>query len=72
MANLTFENATLKIVYETGIDEYGDVVYSSRSYKNVRSNVTAEQLAVVVQAFIQLSNYPVVHATLSTTEKIDL
>ena len=27
MANLTFENATLKIVYETGIDEYGDVVY---------------------------------------------
>ena len=25
MANLTFENATLKIVYETGIDEYGDV-----------------------------------------------
>jgi len=71
MANLTFEQSTLKIVYETGVNESGETILTTRSYRNVRNNVTAEQLAGVVQAFIQLSNYPVVHASISKTEKIE-
>ncbi|MFC5540385.1 MAG: DUF1659 domain-containing protein [Bacilli bacterium] len=72
MANLTFEQGTLKLVYETGVDESGNTILASRTYRNVRNNVTAEQLAGVVQAFIQLSGHPVVQASVSKTEKIEL
>ncbi|MFC5558552.1 DUF1659 domain-containing protein [Ureibacillus thermophilus] len=71
MANLTFEHSTLKIVYEMGVNESNETVLTTRSYRNVRDNVTAEQLASVVQAFIQLSKHPVVHASISKTEKIE-
>lgn len=72
MANLTFEQGTLKLVYETGVDEYGESIFTSRTYRNVKPNVTADRLAGVVQAFIELSNYPVVHASVTRTDKIEL
>ncbi|MED3660874.1 DUF1659 domain-containing protein [Ureibacillus sp. FSL K6-8385] len=72
MANLTFEQGALKVVFETGIDEFGDSIFTSKTYKNVRSNVTADRLAGVVQAFIQLSKHPLVQASISRTEKIEL
>lgn len=72
MANLTFDNATLKLVYEVGIDENGDPIISSKTYRNLRSNLTAERLAAVVQALMNLSSNPVLYASTSKTEKIEL
>ncbi|NLY78401.1 MAG: DUF1659 domain-containing protein [Lysinibacillus sp.] len=72
MANLTFENAHLKLVFQSGIDEYGDPIVSSKTYRNLRSNVTAEKLAAVVQALMTLSKDPVLYASTSRTEKIEL
>lgn len=72
MANFTFENATLKLVYETGVNESGNSIFSSKTYRNLRANVTADKLAAVVQAFISLSKNPVIHASVSTTEKVEL
>lgn len=72
MANLTFDSATLKLVFQAGIDENGDPIINSKTYRNLRSNLTAERLAGVVQALMTLSNNPVLYASTSRTEKIEL
>lgn len=71
MANLTFENATLKLVFQTGINEMGEPIYRSKTFRNLRENVTPERLVHVVQALATLSEDPVEEALIGKTERIE-
>ncbi|MFJ8235975.1 DUF1659 domain-containing protein [Ureibacillus sp. NPDC094379] len=70
MATFNFQNATLKISYETGVDEAGKPVLASKTYNNVRENVTPSQVAAVIQGIASLSNYPLSAALKTETDEI--
>lgn len=71
MASYNFEEATLKITFETGLDENGKPVVTSKTYRNVRSNVEAEKIASVALAIASLSKYPLHAANKTETESIN-
>lgn len=71
MATFSFENAALKLFFETGVNELGKTIVTSKTYRNIRSNVDASQVALVVQAISSLSNYPLQDAQKIETETIE-
>lgn len=72
MAAYSFQSATLKISYETGVDESGKSILSSKTYNNVRDNVLPDQLLAIVQGIGSLSNYPIVEAVKTEAETLDM
>lgn len=72
MAALNFESATLKLSYVTGVNELGKTVLTSKTYRNVRPNLNASQLASVVQTISSLSSYPLHEAQQNETQSIEL
>lgn len=70
MAVFNFENAMLKITYETGVDQLGNPIITSKTYRNVRAGVQPTQVAAVVQAIANLSKYPLKDATKTLTETV--
>lgn len=70
MSTYNFEEASLKILFETGMDEYGKPQVTTKTYRNVRNNVPADQIAFVVQAIASLSKHSLHQAKRSETEAI--
>ncbi|MCP1144953.1 DUF1659 domain-containing protein [Lysinibacillus endophyticus] len=71
MAAYTFESASLKLVFETGMDEFGKPIFSSKTYQNVRPNVQPEQLFAVVQAIASLCQDPLNDMKRIVTETVN-
>ncbi|KGR90330.1 hypothetical protein CD30_12230 [Ureibacillus massiliensis 4400831 = CIP 108448 = CCUG 49529] len=71
MAAYNFEEASLKLLFETGLDELGMPVLTSKTIRNVRDDVEVEKLATVSQAIASLSKYPLNQAKKSETEVIE-
>ncbi|HWL25892.1 MAG TPA: DUF1659 domain-containing protein [Ureibacillus sp.] len=71
MAVYNFEEATLKLLFETGLDEFGKPVITSKTYRNVRNDVEVEKIATVAQAIASLSKYQLNQAKISQTEAVD-
>nr|WP_106779039.1 DUF1659 domain-containing protein [Lysinibacillus timonensis] len=71
MAVYNFEEASLKLYFETGLDEFGKPVLTSKTYRNVRDNALVEQVATVAQSIASLSKYPLNEAKKSETETIE-
>lgn len=65
MATFSFDQAVLRLTYETGIDEFGKSVFATKSYRNLRSDVEADQLVSVVGAISSLSEH-----TLTKVQKL--
>lgn len=72
MTQFTFENASLRIFYETGIDQQGNPILSSKTYQNVRESVSANQILAVAEAINSLSKYPVSIAKVVKIDSIEL
>ncbi len=72
MAAFNFESATLKLNFETGVDEQGKPVLTSKTYRNVRPNLEASKLASVAQAISSLTKYPLYDVQRSVTESIEM
>lgn len=72
MATFTFDNATLKLSFEAGIDELGKAIVSAKTYRNVRYNVEATEVLTVVQAIASLSSYGLLFAEKIQTETVDM
>ncbi len=70
MAAYNFDGASLKLSFETGLDEFGKPVLTSRTYRNVRNDVPVESIAAVTTAIANLSKYPLHQAQKSETESI--
>lgn len=71
MAVYNFEGATLKILFETGLDEYGKPLVTTKTYRNIRNDVEVDKIATVVQALASLSKYQLHQAKKSETEAIE-
>ena len=47
MANFEYKQAVLKLVFEAGITEEGKMKFTSKTYRNLRAEATANQLEAV-------------------------
>ena len=72
MATFNYDNATLKLSFETGVDELGKAIVTAKTYRNVRDNVEATEVMAVVQALASLSSYDLLFAEKILTETVDL
>jgi hypothetical protein len=58
MAQTVATATSLRIYFETGMNEKGDPIYKSKTLSNVKNSATADQLHQAAQAFAALSEYP--------------
>ncbi|MDI7744106.1 DUF1659 domain-containing protein [Lysinibacillus fusiformis] len=72
MATYNYDNATLKLSFETGIDELGKAIVSAKTYRNVRNNVQPDEVFTVVQALASLSSYELLFVEKILTETVDM
>ncbi|MCU9611954.1 DUF1659 domain-containing protein [Caldibacillus lycopersici] len=56
LANLV--DSTVRLVYDAGLDENGDVVLKAKSYNNINLNATADQIFAAAQAIASLTSLP--------------
>lgn len=72
MAQFNFENASLRLYFETGIDEQGQPIVTSKTFQNVRETVSANQIENVVTAIASLTKDPVSAAKLVKVDTVEL
>ncbi|SIS55435.1 DUF1659 domain-containing protein [Salimicrobium flavidum] len=56
-------NSTLKMQFETGMDEFGSSTYKTKSFRNVRTEATTESLYEIVTKLKDLQQHPLVKVT---------
>jgi hypothetical protein len=47
MANFEYKQAVMRLVFEAGITEEGEMKFTSKTYRNLRPSATADQLLAV-------------------------
>lgn len=58
MANSMFIGATLRLKYIAGYNEKSEPIFTSKTYRNLNSSHTAENLLTVATAIASLSSQP--------------
>ncbi|MFD2442792.1 DUF1659 domain-containing protein [Bacillus sp. CGMCC 1.16607] len=59
MAQSMLVESSLRLVYETGLNEKGEPIYKGKTYNNVKKEATVDQLFQVAQAIGTLSTDPI-------------
>ena len=67
MANYQFSQATLTLSFLAGQNEEGKSVFKKATYRNIKEQITAQQLSDVARAIGTLSSLPL--ADVEKTEK---
>jgi hypothetical protein len=60
MATATHFDARLSIAFDAGVDPEGNPVSKSKSFNNVKTDATNDQLYEIVQAIAPLQQYSVI------------
>ncbi|AOH56375.1 hypothetical protein ABE28_018570 [Peribacillus muralis] len=63
MADQIPVSSTLRIDFETGLTEKGDIAFKRRSFTNIKTEATAEQLFSTAVAISSVQNYPMSEVT---------
>ncbi|MBS4190137.1 DUF1659 domain-containing protein [Bacillus sp. FJAT-49705] len=58
MAQAMIMDTKLRLSFETGLNDKGEPVFKTKTFGNVKSSATADQLQQVAQAIAALSNDP--------------
>ncbi|RRN73921.1 DUF1659 domain-containing protein [Peribacillus simplex] len=70
MANQIPVSSTLRIDFETGLNENGTLVFKRRSFSNIKVEATAEQLFSTAVAIASVQNYPMGEVTRVDTSSL--
>ncbi|MFE0503162.1 DUF1659 domain-containing protein [Peribacillus butanolivorans] len=70
MANQIPVSSTLRIDFETGLNEKGSIVFKRRSFSNIKVEATADQLFSAATAIASVQNYPVGEVTRVDTNSL--
>ncbi len=54
MASATMTDSRLQLVFEDGLDEEGNPVFSNKNFNNVKTSATTDQLYAVTMAIVPL------------------
>lgn len=70
MASFNFEQAVIRLSYETGIDEFGKSLYAYKTYRHVRSDVQADQIVPVALGMSSLTEHTLTNVQKLQTDSI--
>ncbi|MGM7700872.1 DUF1659 domain-containing protein [Pseudalkalibacillus sp. Hm43] len=59
MATAVHDDSRLTITFDAGVDHEGKPVYKRKSFTNIKTSATHDQLFDMVQALAPLQQYPV-------------
>jgi hypothetical protein len=60
MATANLVNSVLVLSFDAGMDESGKPIVKRKSFNNIKTQATADQLYAISQALIPLQQYPVI------------
>ena len=66
MAQAILQDSQLRLVYEVGVDENGEMQYKNKNYNNIKTAAATNDLFSVAQAIVGLQGY-----TLDSLERND-
>ncbi|PEJ34236.1 hypothetical protein CN689_08820 [Peribacillus butanolivorans] len=70
MANQIPVSSTLRIDFETGLNEKGSIVFKRRSFSNIKVEATADQLFSAATAIASVQSYPMDEVTRVDTNSL--
>ncbi|MFE4426460.1 DUF1659 domain-containing protein [Peribacillus butanolivorans] len=70
MANQIPVSSTLRIDFETGLNEKGSIIFKRRSFSNIKVEATADQLFSASTAIASVQNYPMGEVTRVDTNSL--
>lgn len=70
MASFSFDQAVLRLTYETGIDEFGKSIFAYKTYRNLRSDVEADQIVPVALGINSLTEHTLTNVQKLQTDSI--
>ncbi|AXN38118.1 DUF1659 domain-containing protein [Peribacillus butanolivorans] len=70
MANQIPVSSTLRIDFETGLNEKGSIVFKRRSFSNIKVEATADQLFSAATAIASVQSYPMGEVTRVDTNSL--
>lgn len=56
MAVAAIKDSQLRLVFQVGLDEKGEMIYKNKNYNNIKPSSTADQLYAVAQAITGLQS----------------
>jgi hypothetical protein len=59
MATSSIQDSQLRLVLETGVDAEGKPIFKNKSFNNVKTSATADQLYATANALIGLQQHPI-------------
>ncbi|PLR94111.1 DUF1659 domain-containing protein [Bacillus sp. T33-2] len=66
MAQAMLKDSSIRLLFETGMDEKGEPIFKGKTYNNVKKEATPDQVQQAAQALAGLCGYP-----LSVVERTD-
>ncbi|MCK1992140.1 DUF1659 domain-containing protein [Peribacillus muralis] len=63
MADQIPVSSTLRVDFETGINEKGSIAFKRRTFTNIRIEANADQLFLTAAAIASVQNYPMGEVT---------
>lgn len=70
MASFSFDQAVLRLTFETGIDEFGKSTFTYKTYRNLRSDVEADEIVPVVLGINSLTENTLTNVQKLQTDSI--
>ncbi|MGE7602391.1 DUF1659 domain-containing protein [Peribacillus sp. NPDC097675] len=70
MANQIKLSTTLRLDFETGLNEKGEIIFKRKSFSNIKSDALADQLSATSKAIASVQNYPMGEVTRVDTNAI--
>ncbi|MDQ0217329.1 DUF1659 domain-containing protein [Peribacillus cavernae] len=70
MANQSLYASTLRVTYETGLNEKGEPQLKRKAFSNVKTSATADQLLQTAQSMANLQQFIVVEIARQDTASI--
>ncbi|MFS0864637.1 DUF1659 domain-containing protein [Fredinandcohnia sp. 179-A 10B2 NHS] len=56
MATSLIKDSQLRLIFENGLDEFGEMKYQNKNYNNIKVTATADQLYAVAGAITDLQS----------------
>lgn len=70
MATYQFQSASLILSFDAGVNEKNDTIVKTATYRNVKENASATQLAAVASALGSLSSFTLMDVEKSQKDSV--
>ena len=71
MATIEFKNAVGRVYFDGGFTDEGKLIRKSKTYRNIKKNVQADNLYTALEQLAQLSKFPFTGAEIVETSSLN-